>query len=553
MSYPVLHLYNPKAETELHTDASAQALAAILLQKQNTGKWAPIAFFSQSTNKAEANYHSFELEMLVIVRAIERFHIYLYGLDFTVITDCNSLVHAVNKANLNPRVARWILALQNYRFKVAHRPGKRMAHVDALSRYVAYANYLPLERELEFKQLQDFEIKEIASNLEFAEDDKFELIDGLVYKKDNDRPRFVVPESMTNSIIRIHHDEMAHCGAEKTFEGIHTTYWFPSMRKKIRDYINNCVTCLIANASRHAQEEDLQLCSPPTKPFQVLHVDHFGPLPQTIDGYKHILVIVDAFTRYTWFFPSRSTTTKETCELFSLLFNIFGIPEEIVSDRGTSFTSLEFSSYLDLSKIKHRKVAVASPWANGLAERVNRFLKSSLTKLIEGPQDWKLHLDKVQYVVNNTVNSSTKMTPSKLLLGYDQRNHKDISLKNMIDQLAEIDNDLLKERQTSRDMAIEANEKIRNYNKLYYDRSHKIPSKYQEGDYVLVRDLLTKPGESKKFKPKYKGPYMITKALNKNRYVVQDVPGFNLKSKPYNTILSTDKIKPWVKPSIVSD
>lgn len=75
---PVLKVYNSTAQTELHSDASIQGFGAIFLQKQSKNDWAPIAYFSQLINKAEANYHSFELEMLAIVRAVERFHIYLY-------------------------------------------------------------------------------------------------------------------------------------------------------------------------------------------------------------------------------------------------------------------------------------------------------------------------------------------------------------------------------------------------------------------------------------------------------------------------------------------
>ena len=70
-----------------------QALAAILLQKQNSGLWAAIAYYSQATNAAESRYHSFELEMLAVVKAIERFHIYLYGVKFIVITDCHAIVY----------------------------------------------------------------------------------------------------------------------------------------------------------------------------------------------------------------------------------------------------------------------------------------------------------------------------------------------------------------------------------------------------------------------------------------------------------------------------
>ncbi|XP_072751065.1 uncharacterized protein [Anoplolepis gracilipes] len=63
---PVLKLYNPAAETELHTDACSLGLGAILLQKQKDNKWAPVTYFSQVTNEAETKYHSFELEMLAI-------------------------------------------------------------------------------------------------------------------------------------------------------------------------------------------------------------------------------------------------------------------------------------------------------------------------------------------------------------------------------------------------------------------------------------------------------------------------------------------------------
>jgi len=56
-----------------------------------------------------------------------------------------------------------------------------MAHVDALSRQVCYLKVLPLERELEFRQLQDVRLKEIVDNLEYG--DKFEMIDGLIYRK----------------------------------------------------------------------------------------------------------------------------------------------------------------------------------------------------------------------------------------------------------------------------------------------------------------------------------------------------------------------------------
>jgi len=144
--------------------------------------------------------------------------------------------------------------LQNYNFKMAHMPAEKMRHVDALSRSVAYVNELPLERELELRQLADARVKEIADKLEYEEDAKFELIDGLVYRKGEDSLKFVVPDSMVHSVLKAHHDDMAHCGAEKTLKGIKQNYWFPLMRKKIYEYIENCFTCLMANRSVNQSE-----------------------------------------------------------------------------------------------------------------------------------------------------------------------------------------------------------------------------------------------------------------------------------------------------------
>lgn len=550
ISYPVLRLYDPYAETELHTDASSLALAAILFQKQESGKLAPIAYYSQATNSAEARYHSFELEMLAVVKAVERFHIFLYGLEFTIVTDCHALVYAVNKAHLNPRFARWTLRLQNYRFKILHRSGQKMAHVDALSRISevsALVEALPLERELEVKQLQDPRIKEIAEQLEFSDNPKFELIRGLVYRKDSNLPRFAVPESMIDNVIRIYHDDLAHCGLEKAVQGLSVHYWFPSLHKRVHDHISKCVTCLTSNSGFKSSEGEMQITDTPSEPFRILHMDHFGPLCESSNGSKHILVIIDAFTRYVWLFSTKSTTSKEVIKHLTSLFHILGFPEKIVSDRGTAFTSHEFSEFLSSRNIKHRLIAVAAPWANGLAERANRFLKSSLKKLVNENRDWEICLETVQYVFNNTRHSALKSSPSKLLLGYDQRNNTDADLVKFLNEIAGVEIDFSLEREKDRELALNVAEKIKSYNKLYYDKHHRKPMSYKPGDLVMIRDVSIKAGECKKLKPDFKGPFRVTKVLDKNRYVVQDIPGSSITSRPYNSILSPDRLKLWIK------
>jgi len=546
-SPPVLHIYNPKAETELHTDASSLGFGAILLQKQENGALAPIAYFSKSTNEAEKRYHSYELETLAIVKAVERFHVYLQGINFRIVTDCNSLVLAFKKININPRIARWSLSLQNYHFEIVHRSGNKMQHVDCLSRNILFVNTITVEDELMYKQLMDAKIKEIAENIETKGSDHFTLIDGLVFRMYKEKPLFVVPENMISNIIRIYHDEAGHVGLDKTMHSILTHYWFPCMKLKIKEHIENCVKCLSYSVLLGKMEGEMQIFEKETSPFKTLHIDHFGPLEATSKGYKYILVIVDAYTKFVWLFPTKSTGTDEAVTALKSLFAMFGYPQCIISDRSTAFSSAAFTNYMKNNEIKHIMTAVASPWANGQVERVNRFLKSTLSKINDQENNWKENLNKVQYVINNTFNKSIGSSPSKMFLGYEQRHGVDSHLRSLINKLRDQPEDCEQERNEIRNQAQIVNRTLREYNKQQYDKHHKKCTLYKPGDLVLIKVLHFKPGTNKKLAPKFKGPYQIKAVLNNNRYVVTDIPGYNITQKPLNTIMSSDKLKPWIR------
>jgi len=317
------------------------------------------------------------------------------------------------------------------------------------------------------------------------------------------------------------------------------------MRKRVQEYIDNCITCLTPNSSPNRFEGKTQLTALPTASMEVVHVDHFGPLQQTECNYKHILVVIDAFTRFVWLFAAKTTSSKETIRNLFTVFDTFGNPSEIVSDRGTAFTSAEFEDFVYSVRAKHRKIAVAAPWANGMVERVNRFLKNSLIKILDSAGEWKSQLGRLQYILNNTHHAVIKTTPSKLLLGYHQQCHEDAELARLTKALAETEDELSVE--DLRDKARQTTDALRNYNKDYRDARSKRPSIYTEGDFVLIRDSRSKPGANTKIKKRYKGPYLVKKSLRSNRYVITDIPGFNVVARPLNTVLSSDRIKPWIK------
>lgn len=133
ISRPILALYDPKANLEVHTDASKLGIGAILLQDGDRGLQ-PIAYYSRQTSPEEQKFHSYELETLAAITALNRFRVYLLGTSFKLVTDCNAIKSTMTKRDLIPRVARWWIAMQEFDFTIEYRAGVTMMHVDALSR-----------------------------------------------------------------------------------------------------------------------------------------------------------------------------------------------------------------------------------------------------------------------------------------------------------------------------------------------------------------------------------------------------------------------------------
>lgn len=563
---PILAIYNQDAETELHTDASKDGVGGILLQKAHEGNFMPVAYCSRRTSPEERHYHSYELETLAVVRSLEKFRVYLLGKTFKVVSDCSALRSTFLKRDLIPRIARWWLLLQEYDCSIEYRPGVKMAHVDALSRNPiddTITNFVEKQSQvmticdedwLHTLQLGDSELSRIrqildhdlgSKELQYIRDN-YVIKDNKLYRYvngDTSNLRWVVPKGARWQVCRMNHDEMGHLGLEKTLDRIKSTYWFAKMSRFVKKYVTACIDCAYAKKTATTKEGLLHPIEKVELPFHTLHIDHLGPFVRSKRGNSYILTIVDAFTKFLFVRPVRNTNTQNVIRVLDDIFYMFRVPDRLISDRGSCFTSHLFKRYCYDKGIKHILNAVASPKSNGQVERYNRTVLSSLTaqNLRCDEKEWDSQLGKIQWGCNNTVQKTTGRKPAEVMFGTHMNGETNPKLNEALRETREVAD--------VEEIQAEVKDKIdleQEKQKEYYDRNRYPAQVYQKGDLVKITKVnFQNDGKSKKLLPSYIGPYRVTRVLGQDRYRIASIPGFSTANSRTTTI-AAERMRPWV-------
>ncbi|GFV21583.1 transposon Tf2-9 polyprotein [Trichonephila clavipes] len=499
---PILHLYKYGRKTELHTDACKQGYGAILLQEAEDGKLHPVYYMSKKTNTAEEKYDSYELEVLAIINTLKKFRVYLLGQHFKIVTDCSAFQKTMQKKELITRIARWALQLEEFDYEIEHRDGSRMKHVDALSRYpVMIVCNDTLTSKLKNAQEEDDNIQTFKSLLEKQESEEFFERNGILYKYLNGRELIVTPKAMQAELIKLIH-ENGHFSVGKTEEIVKQEFFIPNLSNVVKKVIVNCVPCILTNKKTGKKEGFLNPISKESIPLSTYHVDFIGPLPSTNKSYQHIFTVVDAFTKFTWLYPVKTVSTEIALEKLKQQQKTFatGVPQD------------------------------------GQVERIHRTLIPVLTKLsLDDSTKWYKYVNRLQRILNSTISRSTKWTPFELLVGIKMRNKEDILIKDLL--LEEMAKELLEQREFLRNDAKRTSKpyslKIERHN-----RRRKKASLYKEGDLVAIQ--RTQFGAGLKLRPKFLGPYKVTKVNSKDRYEVEKV---GQHEGPNSTTTSADLMK----------
>lgn len=440
-SAKVLTHYDPTLPITLAADASAYGVGAVISHISPDGVERPIAFASRSLTTSERNYAQLEKEALSLIFGVKKFHRYLYGRKFTLVTDHKPLTTILGSKKGIPslaaaRLQRWAILLSAYTYDIRYKSTMEHANADGLSRLplpstpssdadqgpntfnIGQVQALPVTAQnIEkatrrdpilsqvYRHVQNGWPQQVSEDLQIYKDRSTELSTqggclmwGL---------RVIVPTSLQSSVLKSLHRN--HPGITRMKATSRSYFWWKGLDKDIETVAKTCTSCQV-NQSNPAQAP-LHPWVWPDQPWKCIHVDFAGPFL----GHM-FMVVVDAHSKWPEVFTMTSTLSEKTIEVLRSLFSRYGLPEQIVTDNGPQFTSAEFSDFTKGNGIKHIRSAPYHPASNGQVERFVQTLKRSLKASQQDNKSLQHLLSEFLFEYRATPHSTTKESPSQLFL-----------------------------------------------------------------------------------------------------------------------------------------
>ena len=367
------------------------------------------------------------------------------------------------------------------------------------------------------------------------------LVRSYISKQGFSRQRVVVPQNLIQQVLEGIHSSPAggHLGITRTTLRAKERFFWPRMDESIVEFINSCINC-------SQGKYNPKLTKAPLKPIQVSEpflfwaLDYMGPLPETDQGNRHILVMMDHFTKWCEAFPTRDQKASTVAKiLVSRVFSRFGPPAVLHSDQGRNFDSTLMHEICGIMGIKKTRTTAYHPQGDGQVERQNRTLQEIIANFVSKNQcDWDQWVDQAVFAYNTSTHTSTGFSPYELVFGRPPRMPIELELglpiSNPLSQ-SEYSNYLRRAIQTANSLARQQLEKSRKQQCASYDKGHKNWSPFETGQAVWLR----RP-KSWKFGRKWVGPYNITSRMGVN-YNIRSTTGKSL-------VAHHDQLKPYPIP-----
>jgi len=308
--------------------------------------------------------------------------------------------------------------------------------------------------------------------------------------------------------------------------------WWPGIDAALEKKVKECNTC---QATRHTPP--VALLHPwewPKQPWQRVHADYAGPFLG-----KMFLILVDAYSKWVDIHVVNSSTSQVTIEKMRTSFAALGLPQFLVTDNGTQFTSVEFLQFTRNNGIKHIKSSPHHPSTNGLAERMVQSFKEGMKRQRSGSIETRMA--RFLFAYRNTPHSTTGMSPAMLLFNRPLRSHLDL-LKPDIDLTVQ----------------------NRQFQQKFYHDAHSKGRQFKVGDTVFTKNF----GKGEEWLPgvidAVRGPLTYLVRLNDGRSIKRHVDHVRTRSSEHNDTTgiddadlsfgpATDSDDPLLEPHIVTE
>ncbi|KAL0181849.1 hypothetical protein M9458_021224 [Cirrhinus mrigala] len=518
---PILKHPDPDLPFIVEVDASDCGIGAVLSQCHGQpGRLFQCAFFSRKLTAAERNYDVGNKELLSMKAAIEEWRHWLEGAvhPFQVITDHKNLEYIKSAKRLNPRQARWSLFFTRFQFTVTYRPGSKNKKADALSRrYDPPTENLPPEPILPSSIIIAPVTWDIMEELQREQQHN---------PTPNNCPpnKQYVPHNLRQRIMQWVHTSIStgHPGISRALRLLQNSFWWPSMTKDITTYVKSCQVCAQSKTPKELPSGLLQPLPIPQRPWSHLSIDFVTDLPPS-NGFTTILVIIDRFSKSCRLLPLKGlpTSMETALALFNHVFRVYGLPEDIISDRGTQFTSQVWKVFCKHLDINVSLTSGYHPQSNGQVERLNQERDTCVpTAAVNSIDDQNscLGQNMLKILMEFYIYTSTGLTPFQCVLGFQPPL---FPWSGEPSSVPVVDEWIRRSERVWDSAHVRLQRAVRTQEIQASRRRHPHPP-YQPGQRVWLstRDIkLRLP--SRKLCPRYVGPFKILKRINEVTYQLE--------------------------------
>ena len=248
----------------------------------------------------------------------------------------------------------------------------------------------------------------------------FTVIEDVLYfvdQKRYHRKRAVVPQHLQKSLLQQSHGGpmSGHFSGPRLYSSLARTWWWDGMYADTMEHCRGCPQCAIVTGGSQ-QHRPLLRPIPVQRVFQIIGLDIMD-LPRTNQGNQHVIVFQDFLSKWPLVFP---TPDQKAVRIVKLLVEevvpIFGVPEALLTDRGTNLLAHLMLDVCRLLGTKKLNMTAYHPQCDGMVERFNRTLKTMIRKhaSVYGSQ-WDTYLHGLLWAYRNTPHETTGEKPSFLL------------------------------------------------------------------------------------------------------------------------------------------